>query len=99
MVFGMGRVPAHRAAYRVARHGRRLFLSLVLTWNEYLFAALLTASSAKTLPVMVASQTGSQGIDWWSMAALSTAAIAPLVIMGILLERYIVKGLATGAGK
>jgi multiple sugar transport system permease protein len=33
------------------------------------------------------------------MAALSTAAIAPLVIMGILLERYIVKGLATGAGK
>jgi multiple sugar transport system permease protein len=74
-------------------------LSLVLTWNEYFFAALLTASSAKTLPVMVASQTGSQGIDWWSMAALSTAAIAPLVIMGILLERYIVKGLATGAGK
>jgi multiple sugar transport system permease protein len=74
-------------------------LSLVLTWNEYFFAALLTASQAKTLPVMVASQTGSQGIDWWSMAALSTAAIAPLVIMGILLERYIVKGLATGAGK
>jgi multiple sugar transport system permease protein len=74
-------------------------LSLVLTWNEYFFAALLTASNAKTLPVMVASQTGSQGIDWWSMAALSTAAIAPLVIMGILLERYIVKGLATGAGK
>lgn len=74
-------------------------LSLVLTWNEYFFAALLTASNAKTLPVMVASQTGSQGIDWWSMAALSTAAIAPLVIMGVLLERYIVKGLATGAGK
>ena len=74
-------------------------LSLVLTWNEYFFAALLTATNAKTLPVMVASQTGSQGIDWWSMAALSTAAIAPLVIVGIVLERYIVKGLATGAVK
>lgn len=74
-------------------------LSLVLTWNEYFFAALLTGSDAKTLPVMVASQTGSQGINWWSMAALSTAAIAPLVIVGILLERYIVKGLATGAVK
>jgi multiple sugar transport system permease protein len=71
----------------------------VLTWNEYFFAALLTGSDAKTLPVMVASQTGSQGINWWSMAALSTAAIAPLVLVGILLERYIVKGLATGAGK
>jgi multiple sugar transport system permease protein len=74
-------------------------LSLVLCWNEYFFAALLTSTDAKTLPVMVASQTGSQGINWWSMAALSTAAIAPLVIVGIWLERYIVSGLTTGAGK
>ena len=74
-------------------------LSLVLCWNEYFFAALLTSTDAKTLPVMVASQTGSQGINWWSMAALSTAAIVPLVMVGIFLERYIVSGLTTGAGK
>jgi len=74
-------------------------LSIVLCWNEYFFAALLTSADAKTLPVMVASQTGSQGISWWSMAALSTAAIAPLVMIGIFLERYIVKGLTAGAGK
>ena len=46
-------------------------LSVILCWNEYFFAALLTSTNAKTLPVMVASQTGSQGINWWSMAALS----------------------------
>ena len=74
-------------------------LCLVLSWNEYFFAALLTSADAKTLPVMVASQTGSQGINWWSMAALSTAAIAPLAIIGIFLESYIVKGLSTGAVK
>ncbi len=74
-------------------------LSLVLCWNEYFFAALLTSTDAKTLPVMVASQTGSQGINWWSMAALSTAAIAPLVVIGVVLERYIIKGMASGAGK
>lgn len=74
-------------------------LSLILCWNEYFFAALLTSSNAKTLPVMVASQTGSQGINWWSMAALSTAAIAPLVVVGIFLERYIIKGLTAGAVK
>ena len=74
-------------------------LCLVLSWNEYFFAALLTSADAKTLPVMVASQTGSQGINWWSMAALSTAAIAPLAIIGVFLERYIVKGLSTGAVK
>jgi multiple sugar transport system permease protein len=74
-------------------------LSVILCWNEYFFAALLTASDAKTLPVMVASQTGSQGINWWAMAALSTAAIAPLVLVGVLLERYIVKGLTAGSVK
>jgi len=74
-------------------------LSLVLTWNEYFFAALLTSTDAKTLPVMVASQTGSQGINWWSMAALSASAIIPLIIIGIVLERYIIKGMAAGSGK
>jgi multiple sugar transport system permease protein len=74
-------------------------LSLVLTWNEYFFAALLTSTHANTLPVLVASQTGSQGISWWSMAAVSFAAILPLVIVGIVLERYIIKGMAAGAVK
>lgn len=74
-------------------------LSLILCWNEYFFAALLTSSEAKTLPVMVASQTGSQGINWWAMAALSTAAIAPLVLIGIVMERFIIKGLTAGSIK
>ena len=74
-------------------------LSLVLTWNEYFFAALLTSTNANTLPVMVASQTGSQGISWWSMAALSSAAILPLILVAILLEKYIIKGMAAGAVK
>ena len=74
-------------------------LSLVLCWNEYFFAALLTSADAQTLPVMVASQTGSQGINWWSMAALATAAIMPLAIIGITLERYLIKGMTAGAVK
>lgn len=74
-------------------------LSEVLTWNEYFFAALLTSTDAKTLPVLVASQTSSQGINWWTMAAVSTTAIAPLAVIGIVLERYIVKGLTAGSVK
>jgi len=74
-------------------------LSLVLTWNEYFFAALLTSTHANTLPVMVASQTGSQGISWWSMAALSFAAIVPLIVIGVVLERYLIKGMTAGAVK
>jgi multiple sugar transport system permease protein len=74
-------------------------LSLVLTWNEYFFAALLTSTHANTLPVLVASQTGSQGISWWTMAAVSFAAILPLIIIAVILERYIIKGMAAGAVK
>lgn len=74
-------------------------LSLVLCWNEYFFAALLTSTDAKTLPVMIASQTGSQGINWWSMAALATAGIMPLVLVGVFLERHIIKGMTAGAVK
>ncbi|MEM6888902.1 MAG: carbohydrate ABC transporter permease [Pseudomonadota bacterium] len=74
-------------------------LSLVLCWNEYFFAALLSSTNATTLPVMVASQTGSQGINWWSMAALSSAAILPLIVVAVLLEKYIIKGMAAGAVK
>ncbi|ASY62197.1 Various polyols ABC transporter, permease component 2 [Sinorhizobium sojae CCBAU 05684] len=74
-------------------------LSLILCWNEYFFAALLTSTNTNTLPVMIASQTGSQGINWWSMAALSTAGILPLVFVGILLEKHIIAGMTAGAVK
>ncbi|MEM1400109.1 MAG: carbohydrate ABC transporter permease [Pseudomonadota bacterium] len=74
-------------------------LSLVLCWNEYFFAALLTSTDANTLPVMIASQTGSQGINWWSMAALSAAGIIPLIVIGIILEKHIITGMTAGAVK
>jgi len=74
-------------------------LSLVLCWNEYFFAALLTSTNATTLPVMVASQTGAQSINWWSMTALSSAAILPLVIVAIFLEKLVIKGMAAWAVK
>jgi multiple sugar transport system permease protein len=74
-------------------------LAMVLSWNEYFLAVVLTSTEAVTLPFLIAGQTSSQGIRWWSMAALSTAAIAPLAIIGIFLERWIVKGLTAGAVK
>lgn len=74
-------------------------LSLILAWNEYFFAAVLAASNAVTLPWMVAAQVSSQGAKWWAMAAVATAAILPLTLVGIFLERYIVRGLTAGAVK
>lgn len=74
-------------------------LTVVLCWNEYFIALVLSSTDAVTLPFLIAGQVSSQGIKWWTMAALTTAAILPLAIIGIVLERYIVKGLTAGAVK
>ena len=74
-------------------------LCLILCWNEYFLAALITSTDAKTMPVMVASQISSQSIKWWNMAAISAALCLPLIIVAIFLEGYIVKGMAAGAIK
>jgi multiple sugar transport system permease protein len=74
-------------------------LSLVFSWNEYLFAVVLAGADAPTLPLLLAGQTSSQGTRWWSIAALATAAITPLIIIGLIMERHIVRGLTAGAVK
>jgi multiple sugar transport system permease protein len=74
-------------------------LSVILAWNEYFFSTVLTSLNAVTMPILVATQVSSQGIKWWAMAAVATAAIAPLVIIGVFLERFIVRGLTAGAVK
>ncbi|MFN8593438.1 MAG: carbohydrate ABC transporter permease [Thermomicrobiales bacterium] len=74
-------------------------LTVVLCWNEYFIALVLASTDAVTLPFLIAGQVSSQGIKWWTMAALTTAAIAPLAVIGIVLERYIVKGLTAGSVK
>ena len=63
-------------------------LCLILCWNEYFLAALITSTDAKTMPVMVASQISSQSIKWWNMAAISAASCLPLIIAAIFLETH-----------
>ncbi|MCC6312393.1 MAG: carbohydrate ABC transporter permease, partial [Thermomicrobiales bacterium] len=74
-------------------------LVVIFCWNEYLFAAILTSKSAYTLPQLIATQVSSQGVKYWTMAAVTISAVAPLIIIGIFLERYIVKGLTAGSVK
>lgn len=73
--------------------------SFVFSWNEYLFALMLTNFKAITLPVLIAGQNNTRGIEWWFISALTLTAVAPVVIMGLLLERFITRGLTAGAIK
>lgn len=74
-------------------------LVVIFSWNEYLFSAVLTSRTAYTVPQLIATQVSSQGVKFWTMAAVATAAVTPLLIIGIFLERYIVKGLTAGSVK
>jgi len=74
-------------------------LVVIFSWNEYLFSAVLTSKGAYTLPLLIATQVSSQGVKFWTMAAMGTATVAPLLVIAILLERYIVRGLTAGAVK
>ena len=74
-------------------------LSFIFSWNEFLYALMLTNFDAITLPVLIAGQNNTRGIQWWYISALTLAAVTPVIVMGLLLERYIAKGLTAGALK
>jgi multiple sugar transport system permease protein len=73
--------------------------SFVFSWNEYLYALMLTNFNAITLPVLIAGQNNTRGIQWWFISALTLAAVTPVILIGLFLERYITKGLTAGAVK
>ena len=73
---------------------------LVFTWNDYLFALMLTFSKAATLPMFIAGEgTQSYGPQWWYLSALSILSIAPMILITLFVERYITRGLVVGAIK
>jgi multiple sugar transport system permease protein len=74
-------------------------LSFIFSWNEYLYALMLTNASAVTLPPFIAAQNTQRGVEWWYISALALTAVIPVVIVGLLLERFITRGLVAGAIK
>jgi multiple sugar transport system permease protein len=72
---------------------------LVFAWNEYLLALFLSSSQTQTLPLTVAAQNATRGPQWWYMSVLILIMIVPVIVMAIVLERYIARGLLVGAVK
>ena len=75
-------------------------LTLILNWNEYLFAVFLSTSKVQTMPIMVAAKNaGEKGVLWWEMSAIIVVMIIPVIFMAIILQRFIAKGVLLGAVK
>lgn len=74
-------------------------LAFIFSWNEFLFALILTRRKTVTLPVAIVNFMAYEGTEWGKIAAAAIIIMLPVVIFGILIRRYMISGLAAGAVK
>ena len=69
-------------------------LSIIFSWNEYLFALILSGRDAKTVTVGLTSflQSPEAGVRWGMLAAWSIAMCVPIIILALILNKYLRKG-------
>ena len=72
---------------------------LVFSWNEFLFALILTQFDASTLPVGVPSLVTSRGTYWGQVAAVGVVITLPVLFFALVFHKYLVRGLTFGAVK
>lgn len=73
--------------------------AFLVSWNEFLFALILSGPASKTLPVVIAGLTTDLGPLYGEMSAAAVMVMLPNIIMTIILQRYVVRGLTLGAVK
>jgi len=73
--------------------------AFLASWNEFLFALLLTSVRAQTTPIVIANFQTQFGLDWGPMTALATMYSLPVILLTLVLQRHIVAGLTVGAVK
>jgi len=75
-------------------------LCFLFSWNEFLFAFMLTSKDARTIPVIIATITGvAFQIDYPAMCAASTFCMLPAFVFISYVQKYVVRGLTMGAVK
>ena len=74
-------------------------LATILAWNEAFWSLTLTAAKAAPLTAFIASFSSPQGLFYAKLSAASTMAIAPILILGWVSQRQLVRGLTFGAVK
>lgn len=74
-------------------------ISYAFTWNEFIFALVLTGPQTQTLPLLMSAGEGIRGIDYTLVSVRALTAMVPPVVLALLAQRYIVQGLTFGAVK
>jgi multiple sugar transport system permease protein len=73
---------------------------LILTWNEYLFALLLSGVETRTVPVAMAQTIGGDiGVRWGLLAAIETLFLIPVILVTFFLQNHLLRGVTFGTIK
>lgn len=73
---------------------------LILTWNEFLFALLLTGVETRTIPVAMAQTIGGDiGVRWGLLAAIETLFLIPVIVVVFVLQNHLLRGVTFGTIK
>lgn len=73
--------------------------SVINSWNEYMYSLALTAGGTRTLPVGIAGFIDDFAVSYGSLTAASTLVMAPMLVLGILIQKQLIHGLTGGAVK
>ena len=73
--------------------------AFIASWNEFFYAFIYTSVNAKTLPVLIAEFSSKFGPDYISMSAAGVVASLPPLLLALLFQKYLVRGLTAGAVK
>mgnify|MGYP001546264761 FL=1 len=71
--------------------------AFIAVWTEFFFALILTSRHAFTLPTVFRAFLGFQGAQYGEACALATTSLVPSLILGMLVQRHLVRGLTLGA--
>lgn len=71
----------------------------VITWNEFMFALILTNREAVTLPVALSYFIGEEGVQWNLMSAAGVTFVLPAVIFMLIVRKQFVQGMTSGSVK
>jgi multiple sugar transport system permease protein len=71
--------------------------SFIISWNEFLFALILTRRDAVTLPVGLQLFNAEEGVLWHLLSAAGLLIMAPMIVLALLVQKHFVQGMTMGA--
>lgn len=74
-------------------------LSFIFSWNNFMFSQVLSMEKTKTLPIAVYNFVSYAEVDWGGVMAAAVAIMAPAIVLTMIFQKFVVKGLTMGAVK